>query len=65
MLSEADAMAAGLTLATFPQVQIVARISRSGGVIANPGDIEGGTEPLDPRTTSRVAVVVDRIVGDG
>lgn len=65
VLSESDAMAAGLTLATFPQVQIVARISRSGGVIANAGDLEGGSEPLDPRAVDQVRIVIDQVIGDG
>jgi len=64
VLSEADAMAAGLTLAAFPQVRIVARISRSGGVIAAPGDLEGGTEALDPRAVDQVSVMIDQVIGD-
>ncbi len=64
VLSETDAMATGLTLATFPQVRIVARVSRSGGVIANPGDLEGGTEALDPRAVDRTTVIVDRVIGE-
>jgi cytochrome c-type biogenesis protein CcmH len=40
-LSDAMAMAPGLTLSTFPMVDVVARVSRQGGVSAQPGDLEG------------------------
>lgn len=62
ILSETDAMAEGLTLATFPQIRVSARISRTGNVIASSGDLEGHSEPLDPRTTDQVVVVIDTAV---
>ncbi|MFU8878155.1 MAG: tetratricopeptide repeat protein, partial [Wenzhouxiangellaceae bacterium] len=45
ILSDRDAMAEGLTLATFPQVSISARISRTGNAIASAGDLQGHSPP--------------------
>ena len=59
VLSESDSMAEGLTLATFPQVRVVARLSRSGNVIASPGDLEGSSDPFGPASTGHVDVVID------
>jgi len=61
-LSEADSMAQGLSIATFPRVQIVARISRTGNVMAAPGDLEGGSGPLTVNETSSVDVKIDRVI---
>lgn len=61
-LGDADAMAEGLTLSTFPQVQITARISRSGNVIAAPGDMEGRSGSLNPRDVSQVDLTIDQVV---
>lgn len=62
LLSESDSMAEGLTLGTFPNVRVTARLSRSGNVIASTGDLEGQTEPFSPTSSDEVAVVIDRIV---
>lgn len=41
-LNDAMAMAPGMKLSSFPKVTVVARVSRQGGVAAQPGDLEGG-----------------------
>lgn len=62
VLSESDSMAEGLTLGTFPQARVVARLSRSGNVIASTGDLEGSSDPFDPGSTGHIDVVIDRPV---
>ncbi|MGK7295174.1 MAG: c-type cytochrome biogenesis protein CcmI/CycH [Candidatus Wenzhouxiangella sp. M2_3B_020] len=62
VLSESDSMAEGLTLGTFPQARVVARLSRSGNVIASPGDLEGSSEPFAPGSTGHIDIVIDRQV---
>lgn len=61
-LSESDSMAQGLTIATFPQIRVVARISASGNVMASPGDLEGGSEPLNVAETANVDVQIGRVI---
>jgi cytochrome c-type biogenesis protein CcmH len=62
VLSESDSMAEGLTLGTFPQARVVARLSRSGNVIASPGDLEGSSDPFAPGSTGHIEVVIDQQV---
>ncbi|MDT8437986.1 MAG: hypothetical protein RQ729_03115 [Wenzhouxiangellaceae bacterium] len=62
VLSELDAMAPGMTLATFPEVQITARISRTGNVVAGSGDLEGRSSALDARSVERVEVQIDQVL---
>ncbi|WP_303905697.1 c-type cytochrome biogenesis protein CcmI [Thiohalomonas denitrificans] len=54
-----DASMANRPLGSFPQLEIVARISKSGSVSANPGDIEGvvTTAPDKP-----VTLTIDRVI---
>lgn len=60
-LDDAMAMTPERPLSGAAQVQIVARVSADGGVVANPGDLEGVSAPLDPRRSNRVVnVLIDR-----
>jgi cytochrome c-type biogenesis protein CcmH len=45
-LDDSMAMAAGMTLSSAKQVEVIARISASGQVRAQPGDLEGSSGPL-------------------
>jgi len=45
-LDDSMAMAAGVNLSSAKQVEVVARISASGQVRAEPGDLEGSSAPL-------------------
>ncbi len=61
ILDDSMAMAPGLRLSGFPEVRVVARVSSSGGPIAQPGDFEGDAGPV--RTSGgaqQVAVRIDR-----
>ena len=62
-LSDAMAMAPGMKLSSFPQVSVIARVSRQGGVSAQPGDLEGGGEPLTLNGGEQsVAILIDRTI---
>jgi cytochrome c-type biogenesis protein CcmH len=62
-LNDAMAMAPGMKLSGFPQVTVTARVSRQGGVSAQPGDLEGGGEPLTLTGGEQsVRVLIDRTI---
>jgi cytochrome c-type biogenesis protein CcmH len=61
-LSESDSMTQGLSITTFPQVRIAARISASGNAIASPGDLQGYSQPFGVAETERVGVTIDQVV---
>lgn len=56
-LSDADAMMPQLKLSAFPQVQLVARISRAGNATA--GEWIGRTEALSTAQAGEQAVIID------
>jgi cytochrome c-type biogenesis protein CcmH len=60
-LSDANSMIQGRSLAAYPQITVVARLSRSGQPTAQPGDwqAEAVVRPGDPET---VALVIDQVV---
>ena len=59
-LSDADAMAPGLTLSSFEQVEIVARISTTGNAIAQPGDLEGISDPVSTSNNQTIDLEIAR-----
>lgn len=61
-LSDADSMAQGLSLSVFPQVQISARISRSGNAIASAGDLQGQSGPITVADTDKIAITINRVI---
>ncbi len=60
-LSDANSMIQGRSLSAYPQITVVARLSRSGQPTAQPGDwqAEAIVRPGDPDT---VALVIDQVV---
>lgn len=60
MLDDSKAMSPAVTLSSVEQVNVVARISKSGDPIAQPGDLEGSAESIATRTGERVAITIDR-----
>lgn len=62
VLSDGDSMAQGLSLSTFPQVQISARVSRSGNAIAAAGDLQGQSGPLTVADTDQLSLVIDEVI---
>jgi len=62
-LDDSMAMTSGRTLSHASTVQIVARVSKDGGVVARPGDLEGVSATLDLASRSRVVnVLIDRVI---
>ena len=61
-LSDSDSMAQGLSLSVFPQVQISARISRTGNAIASSGDLQGQSGPVTVQDTDRITITIDEVV---
>jgi len=60
-LSDAMAMAPGMKLSSFAQVTVTARISRQGGVSAQPGDLEGGGQALSLTGGAQsLSILIDR-----
>lgn len=57
-LDDSMAMAPNMTLSSFPQVVVGARISKSGNAIAQPGDLESATQAAALGTTG-LNVVID------
>lgn len=60
-LDDSMAMAPGMNLSAHPRVVVVARVSRSGGPAAQPGDLQGTSAPV-ANDASGVAVVIDTVV---
>jgi cytochrome c-type biogenesis protein CcmH len=58
-LDDSMAMAPGMNLSAFPEVNIEARISKSGGAQPQPGDLVGQSAPLKPGA-SNVSVAISR-----
>ena len=61
-LDESMAMTPQMTLGTFPQVVVGARVSRSGNATPTAGDLEGSSAPLAPAGGPEVNVTIDRVV---
>lgn len=61
-LSDGDSMVQGLSLSAFQQVQISARVSRSGNAIASAGDLQGQSGPVTVRETDQLKITIDQVV---
>ena len=61
VLDNSMAMAAGVDLSSAKQVQVIARITASGQVRGEPGDLEGGSAPLTlTASAQKLALQIDR-----
>jgi len=61
VLDDSMAMAPGMRLSGFPEVRVVARVSRGGGAIAQAGDFEGDAGPVPTgEGTRQVTVRIER-----
>lgn len=61
-LDDTMAMMPGASIADFPQIYLVARVSRSGGVRPASGDLEGRSAPLAPAAQASASVTIDRVL---
>lgn len=60
-LDDSMAMASGMRLSEFPRVVVGARISKSAGAAAQPGDLQGLSAPV-ANNASGVSLVIDSVV---
>ena len=60
-LDDSMAMAVGMAISGHPRVVVTARISRSGGAVAQPGDLQGASKPV-ANDAQRIDVVIDAVV---
>ena len=58
-LSDAQAMAPAFKLSAFKDVKLIARISKSGNAIKQPGDLIGIVEPVNVANTNKVVIKID------
>lgn len=61
-LTDAMGMLPSMKLSQFPQVVIGARISKSGNAIAQSGDLQTLSRPLDVNSTAPIALTIDQVV---
>lgn len=57
-----DAMMPAMTLATFPEIEVGARISRSGNAVPQSGDLEVIAGPVRNDRREPLRLVIDRVV---
>jgi cytochrome c-type biogenesis protein CcmH len=58
VLTDADAMQPNRRLSMFERVEVVARLSRSGNPVRQPGDVESPAQTLDPHAGGAVSLVI-------
>ena len=58
VLTDADAMQPARMLSMFERVEVVARLSRSGNPVRQPGDLESNSQLVDPHATQRTALII-------
>lgn len=61
-LDDSMAMDPSLSLSSFPEVVVVARISASGGAMTQSGDLQGSSGTVRPADAGPVRVVIDEVV---
>ncbi len=61
-LDDSLAMSPAATLSTADEVEVIARISRSGQAIAASGDLEGRIGPVTVDGTQQVGITIDRVL---
>ena len=60
-LDDSTAMTPNMTLSSYAQIMVGARVSKSGNAIPRPGDLEGYSPPVKAGATG-LHVVIDRVV---
>lgn len=61
VLDDSQAMMPNMKLSSFPEVIVGARISLSGQPSAQPGDLEGLTQPLKTAGENEIELVIDQV----
>ncbi len=58
VLTDRDAMQPNRVLSMFDRVEVLARLSRSGKPMRQPGDIESAAQVLDPRSDGTIELII-------
>ena len=58
VLTDRDAMQPSRILSMFDRVEVLARLSRSGNPVRQPGDVESRAQLLDPKGGAAVALII-------
>ena len=58
VLTDRDAMQPSRMLSMFDRVDVLARLSRSGSPMRQPGDVESAVQSLDPRGSEAVSLII-------
>ncbi len=61
-LDDSTAMMPDFSISKYPEVVVVARISKSGGVAAQSGDLEGKSAVLNAKQIDSLKLVIDKII---
>ncbi len=61
-LDDSMAMAPGLNLSSFKEVEVVARISKNGIANRGPGDVEGKTGPVVVTAGKPLSIMIDQVL---
>ncbi|MGF1548550.1 MAG: c-type cytochrome biogenesis protein CcmI [Thiotrichales bacterium] len=61
-LDDTASMTPERKLSQFPRIVIVARISKAGNPMPQPGDLEGLSTPVAPQENAGVAITIDRVI---
>ncbi len=61
ILDDSMAMMPQMKLSAFSEVVVGARVSKSGGPSAQPGDLEGEIKPVTPGQAGPVMVTIDSV----
>jgi cytochrome c-type biogenesis protein CcmH len=63
-LSDAMAMAPGLKLSAFAEVEVLARVSASGSAMPAPGDLQAAPQQIVvAEQKNAISLVIDRVIG--
>jgi cytochrome c-type biogenesis protein CcmH len=62
VLDDSMAMDPSMSLSKFPEVVVVARVSRSGGAMVQSGDLQGTSAVVRTGDAGRVDVLIDEVV---
>jgi len=62
ILDDSSSMLPGISLGDFDSIYGIARISLSGSPLPKKGDLEGRSPTFNPKETSVISIVIDKIV---
>ena len=61
-LDDSMSMMEGMNLSSVAEVQVLARITKTGNAMPQSGDLEGKSEPVATGSMGKVALTIDAVV---